>query len=142
MEDMNRTEPAFKLQGSYRDMNKLVAKVVPIMNDTELEELLFAHYKSEAQTLTSASEANLLKYQEVAGLLTEHLQKRWDAIKATFAKNNKFAVANDKDGMSKVIAQITQFNEHVEGIKNALQNGGGTIRTRGIKELKFPPDDE
>ena len=33
MEDAYRTEPSFKLQGSYRDMNKLVAKVVPIMND-------------------------------------------------------------------------------------------------------------
>lgn len=121
MEDMNRLEPAFKLQGSYRDMNKLVSKVVPIMNDAELEELLFTHYKSEAQTLTSASEANLLKYQEIAGMLTDDLKNRWDAIKATFAKNNKFAVANDKDGMAKVIAQITQFNEHVEGIKNALK---------------------
>lgn len=28
MEDDYRTEPSFKLQGSYRDMNKLVAKVV------------------------------------------------------------------------------------------------------------------
>lgn len=53
-------------------------------------------------------------------MLTEESQKRWDAIKSTFAKNNKFAVANDKEGMSKVIAQITQFNEHVEGIKDAL----------------------
>jgi len=26
MEDAYRTEPSFKLQGSYRDMNKLVAK--------------------------------------------------------------------------------------------------------------------
>jgi hypothetical protein len=126
MEDMNRLEPAFKLQGSYRDMNKLVSKVVPIMNDSELEELLFSHYKSEAQTLTSASEANLLKYQEVAGILSEDLEKRWKDIKTTFIKNNKFAVANDKDGMSKVIAQITQFNEHVEGIKDALNRDQDT----------------
>lgn len=37
-EDEYRTEPSFKLQGSYRDMNKLVAKVVPIMNDNELKD--------------------------------------------------------------------------------------------------------
>ena len=39
MEDEYRTEPAFKLQGSYRDMNKLVSKVVPIMNEKELNGL-------------------------------------------------------------------------------------------------------
>src|SRR5690606_3404363 len=35
MEDEYRTEPAFKLQGSYRDMNKLVSKIVPVMNRSE-----------------------------------------------------------------------------------------------------------
>jgi hypothetical protein len=50
MEDVYRTEPSFKLQGSYRDMNKLVAKVVPIMDDKELQTLLLSHYESESQT--------------------------------------------------------------------------------------------
>ena len=61
--DEYRTEPPFKLQGSYRDMNKIVEKVVPIMNDQELETLIFSHYESESQTLTSGAEANLLKFK-------------------------------------------------------------------------------
>ena len=36
-EDAYRTEPPFKLQGSYRNMNKLAEKVAPVMNDDELE---------------------------------------------------------------------------------------------------------
>ena len=36
-DDAFRTEPPFKLQGSYRNMNKLAEKVVPVMNDAELE---------------------------------------------------------------------------------------------------------
>jgi hypothetical protein len=32
-----RCEPAFKLQGSYRNMNKLTEKVSPLQNDDELE---------------------------------------------------------------------------------------------------------
>ncbi|GIT29735.1 MAG: hypothetical protein Ct9H300mP1_17810 [Planctomycetaceae bacterium] len=35
MSDDYRTEPAFKLQGSYRNMNRIAEKVVPIMNDDE-----------------------------------------------------------------------------------------------------------
>ena len=36
-DDAFRTEPPFKLQGSYRNMNKLAEKVVSAMNDAELE---------------------------------------------------------------------------------------------------------
>ncbi len=32
-----RTEPTFKLQGSYRNMNKLAEKLSPVMSDQELE---------------------------------------------------------------------------------------------------------
>ena len=69
MEDQYRIEPAFKLQGSYRDMNKLVSKVVPIMDEKELQRLLLSHYESESQTLTSSAEANLLKFKALVNAL-------------------------------------------------------------------------
>ncbi len=47
MEDAYRIEPSFKLQGSYREMNKLVTKIVPIMNNDEMQRLLLSHYESE-----------------------------------------------------------------------------------------------
>lgn len=123
MEDAYRTEPPFKLQGSYRDMNKLVAKVVPIMNDKELATLLLSHYESESQTLTSSAEANLLKYRELINTLDEEKQTRWNSIKETFVKNNKLKGFGDKNEMAQVLSQMMEFTENLEGIKKALEKG-------------------
>ena len=67
--DEYRTEPPFKLQGSYRDMNKLAERVVPIMNDDELQSLIMSHFENQAQTLTTGAEANLLRFKELIGVL-------------------------------------------------------------------------
>ena len=53
MADEDRVEPSFKLQGSYRNMAKLAEKVVAVMNDEELDQLILDHYLSESQTLTA-----------------------------------------------------------------------------------------
>ncbi|TYA78623.1 DNA repair ATPase [Seonamhaeicola marinus] len=123
MDDNYRTEPSFKLQGSYRDMNKLVAKVVPIMNDKELQTLLLSHYENESQTLTSAAEANLLKYKELSKTINATEIERWQTIKDTFLKNNKLNGLGDKNEMAQVLAQMMQFSEHLEGIQNVLKKG-------------------
>ena len=122
-EDAYRTEPSFKLQGSYRDMNKLVAKVVPIMNDAELATLLLSHYESESQTLTSSAEANLLKYRELINSLDETQAMRWNTMKETFVKNNKLKGFGDKNEMAQVLSQMMEFTENLEGIKKALEKG-------------------
>ncbi|QYA25570.1 AAA family ATPase [Gramella sp. MT6] len=123
MEDEYRTEPSFKLQGSYRDMNKLVAKVVPVMNDQELKTLVLSHYESESQTLTSSAEANLLKYKELVNQLSAEEKVRWENIRETFQKNNKLKGFGDKNEMAQVLSQMMQFSENLEGIRIALQNG-------------------
>jgi len=123
MEDEYRTEPAFKLQGSYRDMNKLVAKVVPIMNDAELDTLLLSHYESESQTLTSAAEANLLKYRELINSLDESQQQRWSSIKEIFVKNNKLNGFSNKNEMAQVLSQMMEFTDNLEGIREVLEKG-------------------
>jgi len=123
MEDSYRTEPSFKLQGSYRDMNKLVAKVVPIMDDKELQTLLLSHYENESQTLTSAAEANLLKYKELTNSLTDDELQRWEDIKAIFAKNNKLNSLGGQNQMSQIIAQMVDFTDNIEGIKEILRKG-------------------
>jgi len=123
MEDAYRTEPSFKLQGSYRDMNKLVAKVVPIMDDKELQTLLLSHYESESQTLTSAAEANLLKYKELVQTITTEERQRWNDIKGIFAKNNKLNGLGGQNQMSQVLSQMMDFSENLEGIKEVLKNG-------------------
>ena len=123
MEDEYRTEPSFKLQGSYRDMNKLVAKVVPVMNDAELQTLILSHYESESQTLTSAAEANLLKYKDLIGSLNDEERSRWNTIQETFQKNNKLKGFGNKNEMAQLLSQMMEFTDNLEGIKQVLQNG-------------------
>ncbi|MGI5254346.1 DNA repair ATPase [Actinacidiphila glaucinigra] len=84
--DISRTEPPFLLQGSYRNMNKLAERISPAMNDAELDALIDDHYRSEAQTLTSAAEANLLKLAEIRGTLTSEQATRWEEVKAALSR--------------------------------------------------------
>ena len=112
-----RTEPAFKLQGSYRNMNKITEKVVTIMNDDELETLIMSHYEGESQTLTSGAEANMLKFKEIVNKLTEEEAKRWEEIKVTFRKNQKLKAGGNSqtaqvvEGMENVTESIKQVSE-------------------------------
>lgn len=123
MEDSYRVEPPFKLQGSYRDMNKLVSKIVPMMNDAEIDTVLLSHYQNETQTLTNAAEANLLKFKKMTDLMSTEESQRWDDIKATFLKNNKLKAFGDTHNMAQVLSQITEFTDHIEGIKEILRHG-------------------
>jgi len=126
MDDSYRTEPSFKLQGSYRDMSKLVAKVVPIMNNNELQTLLLSHYENESQTLTSAAEANLLKYKTLTNTINATELERWETIKTTFVKNNKLKGFGNQNEMTQVLAQMMQFSEHLKGIQEVLKLGLGS----------------
>ncbi|MDU1890153.1 MAG: DNA repair ATPase [Dysgonomonas sp.] len=120
MQDSYRVEPPFKLQGSYRDMNKMISLIVPLMNKQEIDELILTHYESESQTLTSDSEANLLKLKEIANLLSDPERERWEQIKTIFNKNNKFAGIDQENQTGQVIAQLAEFNDNLEGIKKVL----------------------
>ena len=120
MKDAYRMEPPFKLQGSYRDMNKMVSRIIPLMNEKEVDELILNHYESEAQTLTSDSESNLLKLKEMAGMMNNKELQRWEQIKEIFQKNNKLAGIDQENRAGQVIAQLVQFNESLEGIRKAL----------------------
>ena len=83
-EDAYRTEPAFKLQGSYRNMNRIAEKVIPLMTDDEVEGLIRDHYENESQTLTTGAEANLLKFKELENILSPEETQRWEQIKKDF----------------------------------------------------------
>lgn len=89
MSDEYRVEPAFKLQGSYRDMNKMAEKILPLMNDSEVEVVIQSHYQNEAQTLTSNAEANLLKFKEITGVMSSVDAERWAHICEKFKENQK-----------------------------------------------------
>lgn len=115
-----RTEPPFKLQGSYRNMNRLAEKVLPVMTPQEVEVLVLQHYKDDAQTLTKGAEANLLKFKELVGALTPAEAQRWSEIKRTFKKNLLFHGADGRDPVGLVVGQLAAFNEGLESIKDVL----------------------
>ena len=120
--DEYRTEPSFKLQGSYRNMNKLAEKIVPIMNEEELTALILDHYGNESQTLTSESEYNLLKFKELMEWLSPEEQARWDEIKATFTKNKVFKNGDGSDPIFQVIAQMQAFSDGLSSIREVLED--------------------
>jgi len=124
-QDDYRTEPPFKMQGSYRNMGKLAAAVVPMMNETEIAALILAHYESEAQTLAADAESNLLKLKEIAGLLSAAEKQRWDDIRTIFRKNNKHAGLPKDD---KVFAQLLEFNEKLSGRSGRFEDLGKILR--------------
>ena len=116
-----RTEPPFKLQGSYRDMNKLCEKIIPIMNDAELKVLLLTHYDNESQTLTTGAEANLLKFKELVGWLNAEEAARWADIKETFMKRQRLLGLDAGDKFSQVIVQLGSLVDGVEGLRKAVE---------------------
>lgn len=119
MDDRYREEPPFKLQGSYRNMNKLAEKIVAIMDDEELQELIDDHYLGEAQLLTAGAEENLLKLKELRNTLTADEAKRWHEIKKEFKIRNALA-GDDADGATKIASQIA-------GLKNSLGDLGSMV---------------
>lgn len=114
--DAYRSEPPFKLQGSYRNMNKLAEKMTAVMNAAELAQLLHDHYIGESQLLTTGAEENLLKLGELRGSLTPVQSERWTQIKRDFARNKSIGGA-DADTGSRVVAQLRDLVEGVQALR-------------------------
>ncbi len=121
--DEYRTEPPFKLQGSYRNMNRISEKVSPIMNDEELATLIYSLYENDAQTLTTGAEANLLKFRELIGTLAGEAEERWENIKRTFSQNVRMKGIDTGDKIGQVIAQMTTFSDGLDAIRGAVTKG-------------------
>ncbi|MCC8366792.1 DNA repair ATPase [Xenorhabdus sp. PB61.4] len=113
--DKYRTEPPFKLQGSYRNMNKLSEKVSAVMNEAEIQRILDDHYLGEAQLLTSGAEENLLKLAELRGTLTPEQELRWQQIKRDFMRNKALGGDNADVG-DRVVAQLADLVESVQAL--------------------------
>ena len=83
----------------------------------ESQALLATHYTSEAQTLTSGTEANLLKLRELLGRLTPAEATRWADIKATFARNLRTSSGGQ---LLQVLTQLENISGGIGGIREAL----------------------
>ena len=118
--DAYRTEPPFKLQGSYRNMNRMAEKVVQVMNDQELRSMIFSSYEQDAQTLTTDNEANLLKLKELLGELTPKEQERWEAIKYAFVENVRMQGMTSDDQAGQVLRQLASMRDGLESIRQVI----------------------
>ncbi len=112
-EDAYRTEPPFKLQGSYRNMNRIAEKIIPLMTDQEVLDIIQDHYENESQTLTSGAESNLLKFKEMEDLATPEEQARWESIKKDFTRNKMVGGNGETDPVTRLVAQLTSINESI-----------------------------
>ena len=119
-DDRFRTAPPFKLQGSYRNMNKLAEKVVPALTDDEVEALIDDHYQGEAQTLTTEAEHNLLELAELRNRLTPEEAARWADIKAEFVRQRRMGSADD-DPVTRLTGTLTGLGAELAGIRAALE---------------------
>lgn len=133
-DDAYRTEPPFKLQGSYRNMCRMAEKVVAIMNQEEIDQMILDHYVGEAQTLTTGAEENLLKLADLRGLMSIEQQQRWEEIKKTYSKNQ--SMGGDEDPVTKVAGQLNLLSGQVDGIKTAIISASDANSSPQIELLK------
>ena len=120
-EDAYRTEPPFKLQGSYRNMNKITQKLAPVMTDEELERTVDEHYAAESQTLTTGAEQNLLKLGELRGRMSDTERGRWEEIKEGFKRTRRGGKEGD-DPVARVTGSIAGVEEQLQAlVKSVLE---------------------
>jgi len=118
--DNYRTEPSFKLQGSYRNMNKMSEKISAVMNESELMEMIQDHYLGEAQLLTTGAEDNLLKLAELRGNMTEEQAARWTQIQRDFLRNKAMG-GDEGDVGGKVVAQLADLVHGLQDLKEVAK---------------------
>ncbi|MBO1332235.1 DNA repair ATPase [Streptomyces sp. VRA16 Mangrove soil] len=117
--DDARTEPPFLLQGSYRNMNKIAARIDPALNAAELAAVLDDHYAGEAQTLTTGAEANLLKLAELRGRLGAAQAERWREVKAGYVRTHTLGGA-DGDPVVRAVAALGLLADRVAAVESAI----------------------
>ncbi len=133
--DAYRTEPPFKLQGSYRNMNKIAEKTVSAMTPGELQQLVDDHYRSEAQTLTTAAEQNLLKLAELRGRLTPEQATRWTTMKAEFVRQRRMG-GNEADPVTKLVGTLSGLGAELDAIKQTIASSKPAELTSEVRELR------
>ncbi|WP_338846119.1 DNA repair ATPase [Massilia sp. W12] len=114
-----RTEPSFKLQGSYRNMAKLAARISALMSPAELDLLLRDHYRGEAQTLTTGAEENLLKLAHLLGQPSAQEQARWRELCSDFLRLRKQGGA-DADGATKIANLLGDISAQIEAMAQRM----------------------
>ncbi|HBF06784.1 MAG TPA: DNA repair protein [Gammaproteobacteria bacterium] len=115
--DQYRVQPSFKLQGSYRNMNKMTEKVTSVLTEQEMNQLIDDHYIGEAQLLTTGAEDNLLQFKAMRNTLTEKEQQRWQQICEDYLRNKAMGGA-DSDVGQKIVVQLMDLVKSMQQVSN------------------------
>ncbi|MFO0552720.1 MAG: DNA repair ATPase [Polyangiaceae bacterium] len=118
-DDNYRTEPPFKLQGSYRNMNKVTEKIVAAHTEEEVASIVDDHYTGEAQTLTTGAENNLLKLADLRGRLSKEQAARWAEIKKGYIRV-KMMGGKEDDPVARVTGALGGLAEQLDSIQKSL----------------------
>ncbi|MFF3840437.1 DNA repair ATPase [Streptomyces sp. NPDC001930] len=117
--DDARTEPPFRLQGSYRNMNRIAARISPAMNETELAAVIDDHYTAEAHTLTTEAEANLLKLAALRGTLTAAQAARWAEVTAAYTRTRALG-GSAEDPLARAVAALGLLADRITAVEAAI----------------------
>ncbi|MFJ6434397.1 DNA repair ATPase [Streptomyces sp. NPDC091416] len=117
--DATRTEPPFRLQGSYRNMNRIAERIVPVMNDAELSAVIDDHYTGEAQTLTTGAEVALLKLAALRGTLGPGQAERWAAVTASYVRGQALG-GPDGDPLTRAVAALGLLADRIAAVETAI----------------------
>ncbi len=139
--DEYRVEPSFKLQGSYRDMNKICEKVMPIMNEEEVKDLIMSHYIGESQTLTTGAEANILKFKHMMSWQTDEDKLRWEEILEVFQKKQKSLGYGENNQFGLAIEQMESIADSLDGIKEEIVATGKIKQKYKLLQVKDKDND-
>ena len=96
----------------------MAEKVVPVMTEEEVEQLIVDHYRGEAQTLTIGAEENLLKLGELRDTQTDEQSVRWKQIKADFFRHQ--SLGDNDNPIAAVASQISLLQKGLNQIGEAL----------------------
>ncbi|MFJ7779287.1 DNA repair ATPase [Streptomyces yangpuensis] len=118
--DADRTEPPFLLQGSYRSMNRIAARISPAMNDAELNAVIDDHYTAEAQTLTTGAEANLLKLSALRGSLSPRQAARWEEMTTSYVRGRQ-ADGTGGNPLIRAVAALDLIADRLAAVEGALR---------------------
>ena len=136
-DDSFRTEPPFKLQGSYRNMVKLTAQLSALMTASELDALIRDHYRGEAQTLGARAEENLLKLAALIGQPSADESARWAMLCENFRAQQKQGGKNS-DGSTKIanlLADIALQIEKQSSASDVQQSASRKLSDAANKEI-------
>ncbi|MFF7980147.1 DNA repair ATPase [Streptomyces sp. NPDC007901] len=128
--DATRTEPPFRLQGSYRTMNRIAQRIQPVMDRAELAAVLHDHYTADARTLTSGAEANLLKLAELRGTLTAEQAVRWTEVKAAYVRTQSLG-GPESDPLTRAVSALALLADRIAAVETAIDRAAtpGTRHT-------------